>query len=126
MFCEIHAGTWRLVIKPLISQYQKYHNTLCFVPPQFCVSIVFISSWDLQRCQEKLETMLVQKFGGTNKAYYGSFDTGKLLVKTPMRTNLNSVLDKKKSTPSRINFHLKLGLVRATDRRFHETPIKAR
>jgi len=36
---------------------------------------VFIFSWDLQRernwKQEKLETMLMQNFGGTNKEYYG-------------------------------------------------------
>ena len=39
------------------------------------LSIVFIFSWDLQWSQEKLETMLMQNFGGTNEEYYGIFDT---------------------------------------------------
>ena len=36
----------------------------------------FIFSWYLQWSQEKLETMLMQSFGGTNKDYYGVFDSG--------------------------------------------------
>ena len=58
-----------------ISQYQKYLNTL-FVYPRVCISIVFIFSWDLQWTQEKLETMLMQNFGETDKEYYGIFDIG--------------------------------------------------
>ena len=38
------------------------------VPPKFCISIVFNFSWDLQLPQEKLKTMLVQNFGGTEKS----------------------------------------------------------
>ena len=38
--------------------YQKYdHNTHC-------------------NSQEKIKTMLMQNFGGTNKEYYGIFDNG--------------------------------------------------
>ena len=33
-------------------------------------------NFNLQWSQEKLETVLVQNFGGTNKEYYGIFDTG--------------------------------------------------
>ena len=49
-----------------------------FVPPKFCISIVFILSWDLQWSQERLETILTQNFGGTNKKYYGIFESGLL------------------------------------------------
>ena len=55
-----------MLVYRTISQYQKYHNTLCLLPPspllKFCISIVFIFSWDLQRSQEKLETVLMQSF----------------------------------------------------------------
>ena len=43
----------------VISQYQKYHNTLCLSLQDFAL-------WDVQWSQEKLETMLMQSFGGTN------------------------------------------------------------
>ena len=33
-------------------------------PPQFCITIVFNFSWDDCNTQEKLETMVMQKFGG--------------------------------------------------------------
>ena len=39
-----------------------------FVPAKFCISIVFNFSWDLQLPQERLETILVQNFGGTKKS----------------------------------------------------------
>ena len=39
------------------------HNTLS-LPPKFCLSIVFNFSWDDCMSQEKLKTMLMQKFGG--------------------------------------------------------------
>ena len=42
-----------------------------FVIPKFCISIVFSFSWELKRPQEKLKTMLMQKFGVTKKEYYG-------------------------------------------------------
>ena len=48
--------------------FQKYS---VFVPPKFCISIVFILSWDLN-----LETMLMQKFGQTNRKYGGIFESG--------------------------------------------------
>ena len=51
---------------------------LFICPPKFCINIIFIFSWDLQRSQEKLETMLMQNFVWTNKEYYGIFDTGLL------------------------------------------------
>ena len=59
-----------------ISQYQKYHNTLCLSLQNFAKALFFIFSWDLQWSQEKLETMPMQNFEGTNKEYYGIFDTG--------------------------------------------------
>ena len=51
------------------------HNTL-FVPPKFCRSTAFIFSWDHSKSQEKMETMFMQNFGGTNKEYYGIFESG--------------------------------------------------
>ena len=36
----------------------------------------FQFSWDHCKCQEKIKTMLMPNFGGTNKEYYGIFDTG--------------------------------------------------
>ena len=33
-------------------------------PPKFCISIVFVFSWDHCKSQEKLETMLMQNLGG--------------------------------------------------------------
>ena len=38
--------------------------------------IAFIFSWDHSKCQEKLETMFMQHFEGTNKEYYGIFESG--------------------------------------------------
>ena len=35
----------------------------------------FVFSWDRCKSQEKTKTMLMQNFGGTNKGYYGIFDT---------------------------------------------------
>ena len=50
------------------SLYRPFSKILFFVPPKFCISIVFNFSWDLQSPQEKLETMLMQNFGGTKKS----------------------------------------------------------
>ena len=47
-----------------------------FVLPKFCISIVFVFSWDLQWFQEKLETVIMQSFGGVNKENYGILDIG--------------------------------------------------
>ena len=48
------------------------------IPPKFCISIVFILSWDLQLSQERLDTMPMQNVGGTNKECYGIFESGLL------------------------------------------------
>jgi len=50
-------------------------NNTKILSSKFCISIVFIFSGDLQRSQEKLETILMQNVGGTNKEYYGIFDS---------------------------------------------------
>ena len=34
------------------------------LPPKFCITIVFYFSWDNCNTQEKLETMVMQNFGG--------------------------------------------------------------
>ena len=41
--------------------FGKYHNTLC-LSPKFCISVVFVFSWDLQ-----LERMLMQNLGAQTK-----------------------------------------------------------
>ena len=41
---------------------------LFFVPPKFCISIVFNLSWDDCYFQEKLKTILMQNFGGTKNS----------------------------------------------------------
>ena len=45
-------------------------NTPCLPPtphPQFCITFVFYFSWVLQQSQEKLKSMLIQKFLGDAK-----------------------------------------------------------
>ena len=42
---------------------------LFIYPPKFCISIVFVFSWDHCRSEEKLETMLLQNIGGANKEF---------------------------------------------------------
>ena len=37
-------------------------------PPKFCISIVFVFSWDHCKSQEKLETMLMQNLGEQRKS----------------------------------------------------------
>ena len=45
------------------------NTILLFVcPPKFCISIVFVFSWDHCKSQEKLETMLMQNLGGQTKS----------------------------------------------------------
>ena len=58
-----------------IGHYQKNRNTLC-LPLQLLHKHCFILSWDHCTSQEKLETILMQNFGGTNKDY-DIFDRGK-------------------------------------------------
>ena len=58
----------------IIGHYRKCHNVpYCsqFVPPKFCKIIVFSFSWGHFNSQEKLKTMLTQKFGLTIKEHYG-------------------------------------------------------
>ena len=69
--CSILSG-----ILP-IGHFQKYHNTLC-LSLQILKSIAFIFPWDHSKSQEKMETMFMQNFGGTNKEYYGIFESGLL------------------------------------------------
>ena len=46
-----------------------FKNTIIlFDVPQFCISIVFNFSRDLQSPQEKFKKMLMQTFGGTSKS----------------------------------------------------------
>ena len=49
--------------KQALGHFGKYHNTLR-LPPEFCISIVFVFSWDHCKSQEKLETMLMENLGG--------------------------------------------------------------
>ena len=48
-------------LKPLENSFQ-IHNL--FVDLKFCISTVFDFSWDHYNTQEKLETMVMQSFGG--------------------------------------------------------------
>ena len=47
--------------------FGKYHNTLC-LSSKFCISVVFVFSWDHCKSQEKLETMLMQNLGTQTKS----------------------------------------------------------
>ena len=51
-------------------EWATFKNTIIlFVcSPKFCISIVFIFSWDRCKSQETLETMLMQNFGGQTKS----------------------------------------------------------
>ena len=51
----------------VIGHSGKYHNVLC-LSPKFCISIVFVFSWDHFNSQEKLETILMQNSGGQTKS----------------------------------------------------------
>ena len=51
----------------LIGHFGKYHNTLG-LSPKFCISIVFVFSWDRCKSQEKLETMRMQNLGEQTKS----------------------------------------------------------
>jgi len=52
--------------------------------PKLCITLVFVYSWYHCKSHEKLETMLMQSLGGTNKEYYGIFRSG--LLTLPNRT----------------------------------------
>ena len=67
------------VFKPdIVCHYHIDHNAPCPPPPppqqkkkKNCITIVSNFSWVLQSSQEKLKTMVVQKFWGVNNVYYG-------------------------------------------------------
>ena len=74
------------ILKTKANQATFKNTIILFTcPPKFCISIVFILSWDLQWSQERLETMLMQTFGGTNKEYNGIFESGLLFEKSPFQ-----------------------------------------
>ena len=54
-----------------LANIKKYEHRMIV-----CMSNVYSFSWDHCKTQEKIKTMLMQYFGGTNKEYYGIFDTG--------------------------------------------------
>ena len=66
------------VFKPdIVRHYHIYHKAPCPPPPppkkkkKNCITIVSNFSWILQSSQEKLKTMVVQKFWGVNNVHYG-------------------------------------------------------
>ena len=46
------------------------------LPTKFCIALVFNFPWLLQLSQEKLKTVLLQTFGGVNKANNGECEEG--------------------------------------------------
>ena len=64
----------------------KYTIILFVCPPKILHKHCFIFSWDLRCSHEKLETMLMQNFGWTNKECYGIFDIGQLKYQHSDRT----------------------------------------
>ena len=67
--CSTTVIDLSLVCTQLIGHFQKYNNTVPFVcPPNFCINIVSIFSWDLLWSQEKIKTMLMQNFGVQTKS----------------------------------------------------------
>ena len=66
------------VFKPdIVRHYPIAHNAPCPSPPppkkkkKNCITIVSNFSWVLQSSQEKLKTMVMQKFSGVNNMHYG-------------------------------------------------------
>ena len=55
-----------------IHHFHLRHNEPC-LPPKICITILFDFSWDDCNTQEKLETMVMQIWGGegVNKMHYG-------------------------------------------------------
>ena len=49
-----------------IDNFHIDHNANC-LPPKLCVSIMFDFSWDDPNTQEKMETMVMQNFGGLTR-----------------------------------------------------------
>ena len=48
-----------------------YHNALCLSPQNFAEALFSVSPGAISNSQEKLKTILMQKFGVTNKEHYG-------------------------------------------------------
>ena len=51
-------------IRSELKLLENSSNSHFFVDLKLCISIVFDFSWDHCNTQEKLETMVMQKFGG--------------------------------------------------------------
>ena len=72
-----HAQPWN---SRLAGKWLKFNITIFtiftlpiihLVCPRICITIVFDFSGDACNTQEKLETIVMQNFGGGNKVYYG-------------------------------------------------------
>ena len=53
-----------------------FDNTIVLLvcPLKFCITIVFVFSWDHFKSQEKLQTMLMQNLGGQTKSIMVFFE----------------------------------------------------
>ena len=72
-----------------------FKNTiiLCLSLQKFSINILSIFSWNLLCSREKIKA--VQNFGGTNKEYYGFFESGLLLsITTPVSSKSTTWLTK--------------------------------
>ena len=49
----------------------QYHNTPLLPPKKICIGIVLDFPEDIFMSQEKLQTMIMQNFGGVKEVYYG-------------------------------------------------------
>ena len=49
-------------------------------PPKLCITIVLDFSWDDRNTQEKLETMVMQNFGGVNKMHCGPCESSEFAI----------------------------------------------
>ena len=56
-------GNKLIAVTILFTTLKKYHNNL-FVPPKFCIIIVFSFFLDDCKSQKTLKTMVIQKLGG--------------------------------------------------------------
>ena len=72
-----------------------YHN-IFFVPPKFCISIVFNFSWDLRQ----VENNAYAKFWRDKKEYYGKFESGLFLQNVDLPNVLVRELNHFVSGPS--------------------------
>ena len=56
-------------LKVIIQEDSPENTIIVFVcSPKFCISIVFVFSWDHCKSEQKLETMLMQNLGGQTKS----------------------------------------------------------